>query len=454
MKRCRRAIPIALSVPGLALMCGCAFSERSIPVQPGDVVRVLPPAPGVSLTTREWLIVAHSQLQHLLPEGDAPALLTEDLAAGIDVREHFDRAGEDDRTLWDNWWGLAHSAQAIGAEEAVDEPAPPWPGFEEVWIPINDDLQLYGRLGLARDGDEVRRADCIVILPGLFGDLAILRTRDLAAALRSAGLHVLALDVRAHGQTEARYPDVYSTFGVLETVDLLKVSEWLERQPYVHRAGLIGFCWGGNLGMLAAWYDGRPRQHPSITDALAQRLPPVFPRRHFSAGVLAFASVLDFEELCDQMETPKGYLQDPILASMQATVRNRALRKGHAGVTPSLHKLIAAEFARSELSYDGAVEDGYHFLRFKTYRGKQTGEKLVNARIPVLIVHAANDPLCPAQNVADLIAGLDNPNVAALILAGGGHVGFAPYARSYYFSLVLNFFDPERGAAANTMSSV
>ena len=46
------------------------------------------------------------------------------------------------------------------------------------------------------------------------------------------------------------------------------------------------------------------------------------------------------------------------------------------------------------------------------------------------------------------MAGTANENVAALILHGGGHIGFAAYAKAYYFSLILNFFDPLAGPRA------
>jgi predicted alpha/beta-fold hydrolase len=84
-------------------------------------------------------------------------------------------------------------------------------------------------------------------------------------------------------------------------------------------------------------------------------------------------------------------------------------------------------------------------------RGKPAGDKLEDARVPVLIVYAANDPLSPAQYVSDLIAVTENPNVAAIMLPGGGHIGFAAYARRYYFSLIVNFFsvvDGPRAASA------
>ena len=453
----RRSRRIARSMAVLAVVlpfAGCVFSERSIPMQPGDLIRVAPWPASSPRTMRRWLNDTHSQLEHLLPRSRARALVTKDLvdSAGrpIDVLGHFGLKHRNLRRVLENWSGLSHSAQAIGSEFFIDRAPPAWPGFEDIWIPVSDGIQLSGRLGFSENHGRIRDADCIVLLPGLFGDKGILRTRDLAAALRASGLHVLALDLRGHGQTEARYPDVYYTFGVLETVDLMIVSEWLESLPHVRRTGLIGFCWGANLGLLAAWYDSRPPQHVSITSALARRLPPVSPKPHFSAGVIAFSTVFHFEGLIEELETPTAFVIDPVLANMQATTRQRSKRKNHPEITHSLGKLIEFEYARSDLSYPQGTEDGLRFLRLTPFKGKPAGDKLANARMPILVVQAANDPLCPAQVVADLIAELDNPNVAALILPGGGHIGFAPYARSYYFNLIVSFFHPQHGAAGSS----
>ena len=86
-------------------------------------------------------------------------------------------------------------------------------------------------------------------------------------------------------------------------------------------------------------------------------------------------------------------------------------------------------------------------LRLVAYRQQPAGDKLDSARMPVLIVHGADDPLIPAQDIADLMASVRNPRVAAVVLPSGGHVGFAGYSPRYYLSLIINFFDPIRGAA-------
>lgn len=421
-------------------------------MRPDDFVRISVAQPNRT-STRDWLRAAHDQLRHLLPKGRHAALLTDDLVDSvgepIDVASHFGLQGRNLRTLWGNWKGIEQSVQAIGGGAEVGTTPPSWYGFDDVTIPVGDGLELSGRLGFARQDERILTSDCIVLLPGLFGDNAILRTRDLALALLEGGFHVLALELRGHGMTEAKHPDTYYTFGVLDTIDILRVSEWLEDKPYVNRTGLIAFCWGANLGLLSAWFDGAAGGHLDINDRLKRVIPPVSDRPHFAAGIMAFSTILSFEELIDELRTPHSLFSDPILHSMQDTVRARMEYKNLPGVKHSLLELIGAEFARSALNYENSVADGRELLRFVAYGKYAQPDKLNHTRMPVLIIHGANDPLKPPQDVANLIAGVANPRVAALVLPGGGHVGFPPFARSYYYSLILNFFDPVEGAAGH-----
>ena len=64
------------------------------------------------------------------------------------------------------------------------------------------------------------------------------------------------------------------------------------------------------------------------------------------------------------------------------------------------------------------------------------------------MVTAVNDPFLSARDLPDLVATVDNPLVAGLLLRGGGHIGFGPYNPRYFYSLIMSFFDPEAGAAA------
>jgi pimeloyl-ACP methyl ester carboxylesterase len=270
----------------------------------------------------------------------------------------------------------------------------------------------------------------------------------MAAALRSEGFHVLALELRGHGQTERFYPNVYYNFGVIEAQDLIRVSEWLEdRHPHIRQTGLIGFCWGGNIGLLAAWLDGCEPDDPGMTEKIAAHLTPPSRRRHFEAGLLTFSAILDWEDILDQADIEHSMWVEPIMYFFQRGVEGRMRYKGHPERSGSLRHLIQYEFARSFFGPSFPIEEAYRFLRMLPYKGRPHGDKLERVRVPTLIVHTINDPFASAQALANLMSFTQNPNVATLILRGGGHVGYFPYNRAYTYSLIVNFFDPERGAA-------
>ncbi len=121
------------------------------------------------------------------------------------------------------------------------------------------------------------------------------------------------------------------------------------------------------------------------------------------------------------------------------------IHDGYPDPCGSVHALIQ----HTGLQYPGSVADSLQFLRLLPYKDLPAASKLDAARIPVLIVHAADDPAAPVQTIADLIARVSNPRVAAIVLPTGGHIGFAAYAPAWYYSLILNFLDPATGPGAS-----
>jgi predicted alpha/beta-fold hydrolase len=414
------------------------------------------PDPAIRRDARMWLRETHAKLSRLMPSNAPPALLTDDLrkpdGTPVDVMRHFDVNPETLQKLVFNYYGLTQTAQLVG-QGYVAGPEQVWPGFEEVWIPVGPRMRIAGWMAYARKDGEVIDSSCIVLIPGLLGCNEVRRTRDLADALVRAGHHVLAVEMRGHGQTDMRYPDEPYTYGVVETADMLKVSEWLDEQQHVLASGLVGFCWGANEAVLAAWFDGRSADDASVSVGQRKVLGPPNGRRHFTAGVMAFSGAWRFEELRDLLEKPCDYWTEPVTNAVQQLVIGRAGRKQLAHQQGSLNTLIVDEFAKSELNYPEAVADAYTFVRFLPYGNLPAHDKLSYIRVPTLIVSAANDPMTGGQPVADLICRTDNPNVAALVTAGGGHNGFAAWSRSYYFSLILNFFDLRTGPATVTSPS-
>ena len=436
-----------LSLCVLTLGSGCWFTETSYPLDPNGVVRIAPPPKGV--TMREWLVHAHKDLQRLLPRRGRPTLLTDDLSDAdgrpIDAPAlltiHPDRL----ETLWWNFGGLSYSARAISMRDDT-APAPPWPGFRDLWVPIREDFNLSARLGMAVDEQgRTRDADCVVILPGLCGSNNVLRLRDLAHGLRDSGFHVLALEIRGLAQTDARYPHVEHTWGAHESMDLLIVADWLQRQPHIRRTGMVAFSWSSNIALMTAWADGRDANDPNVPPEIAKRLAKVPPGRRYEAGLIAMSPALGFEAMADRFDREHHYLIRPATAGLQATIRQRMVDKKYENPNGNLWRIITEHCG---FSYPGSADDCRRYLRLLPYRGLPAGDKLGAARVPVLIVHGANDPIVPVQTVADLMAAVDNPMVAAIVLPTGGHIGFAPFARDWYFSTILNFFDPVVGPAA------
>ncbi len=434
-------------VAAIYLTCsGCFFAERSFPMDPKSALRAAAPVDlSDSRTTRQWLVATHETLKPALPKHPKPALLTEQLTdpqgEPVDMVQRFAIRTWGLESIWTNFLGLCYSAQASSTRTESSVHAPP-PGFADVWVPISDDLQLAGRLGLARTVDgQVADADCIVILPGIHGGQDALRTRDLATALEQSGFHVLTLDLRGQGQTEARYPTCKYAWGVLETDDLLIVSDWLTRQPHIRRTGLVGYSWGANQALLVAWRDGRPEGDTSITAELAKHLRPLPPGRRYQAGIIAFSPILRFEDLMDELVRRQLVFVHPVRAGLQRTVREWMVQEKYPHPDGSIRNLIQY----SAVQYPGSGDDSLQFLRFLPCKGQAAFDKLGPARMPVLIVHAADDPIAPAQTIADLFARVHNPGVAAIVLPSGGHIGFGPYATAWYYSLIRSFFDPGHG---------
>ncbi len=85
-----------------------------------------------------------------------------------------------------------------------------------------------------------------------------------------------------------------------------------------------------------------------------------------------------------------------------------------------------------------------HRLRPKTVgmdTGFDDGEFLAEVEVPLLIIHAADDPICPPSEMDDLIEiAEDNPNVQVWMMPAGNHCLFQYMDRNWYLTVMRNFF--------------
>src|SRR5438309_1378946 len=68
----------------------------------------------------------------------------------------------------------------------------------------------------------------VIVTHGLFGSMDGEDVRNHVQALRQAGHHVLALEMRGHGRTQIEHPEYIISFGIRECDDLLEAARWLK----------------------------------------------------------------------------------------------------------------------------------------------------------------------------------------------------------------------------------
>lgn len=117
--------------------------------------------------------------------------------------------------------------------------------FEPVTFPARDGVRLSGWL----IGERNRRP-AVIFCPGMFGSMD--GDTHMAPMFCEVGFDVLQFDWRAHGLSEGSH----STLGVREVLDVQGAVDFLQSRG-VQRIGLMGFSFGGAVGLRAAALDPR-----------------------------------------------------------------------------------------------------------------------------------------------------------------------------------------------------
>ncbi|MGN6370570.1 MAG: alpha/beta fold hydrolase [Phycisphaerae bacterium] len=460
-----RRCALLLAAVGMLSGLGGCFSERSFPMRERPRVRMPEEGGGGKVSTREWAAEMAAEADGLLPLHERGALTQEDFAKRgrvVDVYKHFDvDAGAID-TLFGNWKGLEQTAQ-------VASPAPErdgkgnilraaWRGFKEVNVPV-DGVELYGRLG-APDPKREIPGSYIVFTHGLFGTLDGIDTENQVEALRRAGHHVLAIEMRGHGETSVRHPEYAVSFGIRESADFIAVAEWLKKTQGATRVGLVSFSLTGYEALLTAWLDGaRPVQRFENVPMLR-----ALPRRvegdpAFNAGMFVVSPPVDLAAVADSFEKHYTVFDGPCHCVFQGHLAERMARVGDEDPTTSMWGWAESELVRNGwgagyASVAALKKDFVKFIDLKQGNWAVGVARMENVRAPVLVMAAANDPMGTAQGVVDLFSRVKNPNIGVVMLGGGGHMGFPAMSADYYYSMMLGFFDPKRGPGVSEVGEM
>jgi predicted alpha/beta-fold hydrolase len=460
-----------------ALAFGGCFSEQSFPMNPKRAMtftrqEIEPDAQPVS--ARHWVERAAELAVGLLPDGPDALLTTDQLSKNgqpIDVYQFFDINPDNLDDLLTNLDGLEQTAQVVSPERELDAKGhllrPKWDHFVDVEVPGEDGTPLYGRLSepLQHEARKTKQARAIpganavadsetyiIITHGLFGSIDGLDMLNQVNAFRTAGYHVLALEMRGHGETQCRHPEATLSFGIRESGDLVSAANWLKTKYHAKRVGLVTFSLGGYEGLLTAWLDGA---HPVTRFehiGFLKDLPQPKPEPAFNAGMIIVSSPVDIISTADRFDKPMSLLDAPLKATFQEHIAKRVASYGETP-TRSMWGLAEREYDRAGWSakygnFNTIKPELVDFLDFKADDWEEGVRRMDNVRVPVLMINSANDPLGTAQGIADLFGRVKNPNIGVVMTAAGGHMAFTAYATDYYYTLLLNFFNPVTGPVA------
>lgn len=438
----------------LAGLSGCIawrwadFREHSYPA---DFARIPHILNSDGLPSREWVKSIDQATHHLLPPDRNEVLTTDQLNVGglpIDVWTRFNLHPGQLDDLFLNTRAIEEIKQTVSPSATIDNghiQRPAWNGFAEIEVPVPGNVVLYARLGVPEKQYEIP-GSFVIITHGLFGSLDGLDVINHVQALRRAGHHVLAIEMRGHGQTFYSHDQYAMTFGVAESGDFLAAARWLKQTQGATRVGLVSFSLTGFEAILTAWLDGKTPVTELQNLPLNALLPPHQAEPAFNGGMFIVSAPVDIVAIASHFDQKYNLLQAPVKATFQELVRQR-IEHYKLGTGYTMWDLVRCEYPRSDYhtlypSFEAAQKDLTTFLDLSRDDWMVGASRMDNVRIPVLILNSGNDPLESAQGVASLFARQHNPNIGVLLPKEGGHIGFTAYSADYYYALMINFFDP------------
>jgi uncharacterized protein len=265
----------------------------------------------------------------------------------------------------------------------------------------------------------------VVIIHGLGGCEDSYYVRASAAFFAAHGYTALRLNLRGAGPAAALCADHYHTG---RTADLHEAFSLLP--AHLTGAGLfvIGFSLSGN----------------SVAKYLGER-----GRDAIMRAAVSVSAPIDLVACAERLHARRNW---PYHRYLLEKCRRAVLAPGQR-IAPSERR--AALESRTLREFDDRFTAPRHgFAGVDDFYTRCSGRQfLPHVRIPLLLIHAADDPWIPI----DAYAGFDwrsNPHLTALLPARGGHVGFhaAGDAVAWHNRAALAFF-ADQSASASAASS-
>jgi len=267
---------------------------------------------------------------------------------------------------------------------------------------------------------EGARRPGLIVAHGLFSSRRFDYVRDIVVrAYFEWGFNVAAVDLRSFGQTNLT-SQAPTSAGWKEGEDILACARYLKELGST-TVGALGISLGGSAvlgachpggaddaldgGVLAVSPPGDPR-------AMAGRLSHKLPRTH-----------------------PAYALNQVFWAMLESRIRQSRWDDVHDFVDPV--EKISAPY------YEVAPEE--------LWRRAAAREHIRDAKVPVLVLHPADDEVIPVEQSRELAtAARGNDLVRVWILPGGGHGAIDAIDRRWFYAVVRGFFERWAGYERDT----
>lgn len=252
----------------------------------------------------------------------------------------------------------------------------------------------------------------IVVVHGLFSTRRLDYVREIAVrAFFEWGFNVAAIDLRSHGLTELT-SDAPTTAGWKEGEDVIACARWL-KQLGSTSVGALGISLGASSVMGAC--------HPAGAEEA------------LDGGVLAICGPADTRWATDHIgsDPPPGHRfhrYAPFFHAMLVTRRRNIRWPG------SRWDFRAPLVERSAPHYGVSLEE--------IFERSSAENHIAAARVPVLVLHGADDAVVPVEHAERLRAAARGSDLVRVwVVPGGGHAAFDAVDPAWTWAVYRAFFE-------------
>lgn len=300
----------------------------------------------------------------------------------------------------------------------------PYPDdFREVVFESFDGTPLTAALGVHGDG---KPRPGLVISHGFMGSKNDHYIIDTAlTAFAGWGYNVLAIDLRNFGRSQCHL-HCPTTAGWKEGEDLLAAARFLGDKPGVTTVGVTGFSMGAGSTMRAAYMA---REYPYLT-----------------GGAIAWNGYSDARRMVEYISRKPGLGHPFFPVYLSFKLMHRLRRDDMKGYIEDdeQRKYLSGSFHEADfMTYmERIAAPHYGVSPDELFASASSREYLSDVEVPLLIIHAADDPICPPSEMDPLIEiAEENPNVHVWMLPAGNHCMFRYLDRNWYETVMRSYFD-------------